>query len=116
LLNYIYRNIFNFRTEGNTITTDIFIKLDIVFAVSSFCVFQYITTHDYTDLVNEEKKNTLDWLVSFVIMLIWSRFFLFFLVVPSVSKMLLTLVAMIYDVQSFFMVMAAYLLMGTQIF
>ena len=79
----------------------------------SLLVFQYIITHDYTDLVDEVKKNTIDWYVSIVIMLIWTRFFLFFLVVPSVSKMLLTLVAMVYDVKSFFMVMVAYLMAGT---
>jgi hypothetical protein len=67
-------------------------------------------------LVDPVKKNNIDWYVTAVIMLIWARFFLFFLVVPSVSKMLLTLVAMIYDVQSFFMVMIAYLMMATQIF
>ena len=113
LLNYLFRQYFNFRTEGNAIETDVFVKLDILFALVSLGVFQYITTHDYTDLVDEVKKNTIDWYVTLVIMLIWSRMFIFFLVVPSVSKMLLTLIAMIYDVQSFFMVMVAYLLMGT---
>ena len=98
MLNYIYRQFFNFRTEGNAIETDVFIKLDIVFALTSLGVFNYITTHDYTDLIDEKKKNTLDWYVTIVVMLIWSRFFLFFLVVPSVSKMLLTLIAMLYDV------------------
>ena len=113
LLNYLFRQYFNFRTEGNAIETDVFVKLDILFALVSLGVFQFITTHDYTDLVDEVKKNTIDWYVTLVIMLIWSRMFIFFLVVPSVSKMLLTLIAMIYDVQSFFMVMVAYLLMGT---
>lgn len=69
-----------------------------MFALVSLYVFNYITTHDYKDLIDESTKNTIDWYVTAVIMLIWSRFFLFFLVVPSVSKMLLTLVAMIYDV------------------
>ncbi len=53
ILNYVYRQYFNFRTEGNTITSEIFIKVDLVMAIASFMVFHFITTHDYRDLVNE---------------------------------------------------------------
>ena len=49
-------------------------------------------------------------------MLLWARPFMLFLVVPSVSKMLLTLVAMLYDVRYFTILMSCYLVIVTQIF
>ena len=43
-------------------------------------------------------KSKIDWLVSIVIMLAYLRLFILFLVIPSVSRMLLTLAAMLKDV------------------
>jgi hypothetical protein len=72
--------------------------LDLIFAIFSALVFSHISSHDYTELLNVEKKNKLDWEVAIVKMLLQMRLFVLFLVVPSVSKMLLTLIEMLKDV------------------
>ena len=61
-------------------------------------------------------KSKIDWLVSIVIMLAYLRLFILFLVIPSVSRMLLTLAAMLKDVTEFFALMLCYLFFSMQVF
>lgn len=61
-------------------------------------------------------KDNVDILVTIVIVLGMYRFFILFLVVESISKMLLTLKVMVADVWPFMVIMLAYYLFGTQTF
>ena len=61
-------------------------------------------------------KSKIDWLVSIVIMLAYLRLFILFLVIPSVSRMLLTLAAMLKDVKFFFILMLCYNFFSMQVF
>jgi hypothetical protein len=66
--------------------------------------------------MDESAKNKVDLLVAGVLSLVFARPMLLFLVVPAVSKMLLTLVAMLIDVGPFSMLMFCYLFAATQLF
>lgn len=55
-------------------------------------------------------------MVAAVIVLALGRFFILQLVVPSVSKMLLTLVSMLVDVKGFGVIMLLYMLIMVQVF
>jgi hypothetical protein len=55
-------------------------------------------------------------MVAILMVLILSRFFILQLVVPSVSKMMLTLFAMLWDVMPFNFIMVVYLMVSVQTF
>jgi hypothetical protein len=52
----------------------------------------------------------------FVLCLSWLRFFVYFLVVRPISKLLLTLIAMIDDTLSFIFIFSCYLLIAASVF
>ena len=82
-------------------------------------VYQTITmVMDYKDFLPENRgtKDYIDYLVAFVLILAFGRFFLLFLVVPSISKMLLTIITMLIDVMPFAFIMVCYILFSTQFF
>lgn len=67
-------------------------------------------------MMDPKSKNLLNYMVAILIILAMGRFFILQLVVPSVSKMLLTLVYMLIDVKGFAFLMMCYLLVSTQMF
>lgn len=66
--------------------------------------------------MNDAKKNNIDYAVALLLVLALGRFFILFLVVPSISKMLLTLVYMMIDVGPFLFIMICYLMFSTLLF
>ena len=88
----------------------------MLLAILSALIFGLISSLDYKVLLDERLKDYIDALVSIVFIVILARPFMLFLVVPSVSKMLLTLVAMLSAVGGFGTLQICYLIMSTQIF
>ena len=66
--------------------------------------------------MDKSRKNIINYMVAAVIVLALGRFFILQLVVPSVSKMLLTLVSMLVDVKGFGVIMLLYMLIMVQVF
>ena len=66
--------------------------------------------------MDKNRKNIINYMVAAVIVLALGRFFILQLVVPSVSKMLLTLVSMLVDVKGFGVIMLLYMLIMVQVF
>ena len=66
-------------------------------------------------LVNHN-KDYIDYFMIFVLCISWLRFFSYFLVVRSIAKLLLTLIAMIADTLSFLFLVACFLLIMASIF
>jgi hypothetical protein len=95
---------------------DKFLTIDIVSAGYSAFVFWYIQMQSPETLMDIQSKNVINYMVAFLIVLSLSRFFILQLVVPSVSKMLLTLVSMLIDVKGFAFLMMCYLMVATQVF
>lgn len=56
------------------------------------------------DFLNEKTKDWIDYFVLLVLCVTWIRFFSFFLVIRDISKLLLTLVAMITDTLAFILI------------
>lgn len=67
-----------------------------------FCVIGSISPDD---ILNTEKKQTLDYYVVLVLIVSWIRFFAYFLVVRSISKLLMTLFKMMKDTIGFVFLM-----------
>mmetsp|Transcript_13250 Transcript_13250/g.20719 ORF Transcript_13250/g.20719 Transcript_13250/m.20719 type:complete len:131 (+) Transcript_13250:2515-2907(+) len=118
LLSFALRIIFNLfkGPDINLLKPDKFLSVDLFFAAVNAGGFLYLVSQDYTVLLNEAKKDVLDGIIVLILTMAWIRFFVLFLVIPSVSKMLLTLVAMLVDVGPFAFIMGAYMLIATQIF
>ena len=66
--------------------------------------------------MNEYQKDLIDWIVAVVFIFIWAKPSVLFLVVPSISKMLITLIFMLQDVGAFLVIMIIYIIAMTQIF
>ena len=98
------------------ITIDKYLNIDIIFAVYSMVVFQYITILDPQIFISDSKKNNIDYMVALLLVLALIRFFILFLAVESVSKMLLTLIYMMIDVGTFLFIMICYLAFSTLLF
>lgn len=118
ILSYVLRQYFNLRKKGdvNHIEVDYFIACDLVYAISSACLFTYISSLDYTVMLDVERKNSIDYMVAVIIMMAYLRLFMLFLVIPSVSVMMLTLIAMLKDVTHFTALMVCYVIFAMQVF
>lgn len=118
ILSFILQQVFNLCRDKkvNMLVINKQIYMNVVFACTSSAVYWYITTMlDYKSMMDENQKNYIDYLVAFVLTLAWSRFFFLFLVVPSISKMILTLFTMLIDVGPFALLMLLYIILATQV-
>lgn len=61
-------------------------------------------------------KDVMDYFMIFVLAFSWIRFFMYFLVIRSISKLLLTLVEMVEDTLSFFFIVACFIMIMSSIF
>jgi hypothetical protein len=61
-------------------------------------------------------KDYVDYFMIFVLCISWLRFFTYFLVVRNISKLILTLIAMIGDTLSFMFIVSCFLLIMVSIF
>ena len=100
----------------NNLTIDKFLAIDLASASYSAFVFWFISIQTPETMMDPNMKNIINYMVAAVIALALGRFFILQLVVPSVSKMLLTLVSMLVDVKGFAILMLLYCLIMTQIF
>ena len=67
-------------------------------------------------LLDSSTKSIVDYFMIFVLGISWLRFFVYFLVVRSISKLLLTLVAMIWDTISFMFIVCCFILIMASVF
>jgi hypothetical protein len=119
VLSVVLQQVFNLcRAKGvNVLKPDKLVYFNVVFACASSAVFWYITVFlDGKYLANDGKKDFVDYMVAAVLTLAFSKFFALFIVVPSVSKMLLTLFTMLVDVVPFLFIMLCYIALATQLF
>jgi hypothetical protein len=64
----------------------------------------------------KSKKETLDYYVIAVVIVSWMRFFGYFLVIRNISKLLSTLIKMVYDGLSFILIVSSYLLLMSTVY
>ena len=71
------------------IAIDKFLTSDLLFAVGSALLMQFIYSGVDVDMIaNRDQKDIIDYMVAVVLTLVLARFFTLFLVVSDISKML----------------------------
>jgi len=105
------RQNFNIRKkkEVNNLILDKFLNIDIITGVSTAFLFWTISLLDINTLVEPLQKNLVDYMVAVIFILIWAKPFMLLLVIPSISKMLQTLVFMLIDVKAFMVLCLIYI-------
>lgn len=102
----ILKLIFNSCNKTRKLPLDKWTVIDsftaIVYIVSIF-VISNLSAPDFLD---SKKKDWIDYFVLFVLIVSWLRFFSYFLVIRDISKLLLTLVAMVTDTLAFILIFA----------
>jgi hypothetical protein len=100
LYSVICRALFNSLSEVKAVWD----KWTILDGITSIiCIFCFTITGSITpeDILAPEKKQTFDSYVVIVLVAAWIRFFAFFLVIKSISRILMTLIKMFIDTTSF---------------
>lgn len=67
-------------------------------------------------MLNPTMKNNFDYMMIFVLILSWIRFFIYFLVIRDISKMLLTIWEMLADTVSFIFIVVCYFVVTASVF
>jgi len=101
---------------GIKVPIDKWTGIDLICAAASTAMMVMIKGATADVLMAERWKDYLDFLFVGTLTIQWARFFLFFLCVPAVSKMLLTLINMMLDTVSFLCLVLFYLIMASAIF
>lgn len=90
--------------------------LDIVSGFISVVCFNYTGRLTADMIIDKTQKQTVDSYVAIVVVISWIRYFGYFLVIKSVSKLINTLVKMLKDTISFMFIMISYMLLVSSIF
>ena len=95
---------------------DMWTKFDLVSAVATLIGFPYILSTSPEEMITKEVKDQLDYVVLVLILLQWGRFYMFFLIVAELSKMILTFISMVIDTMPFMFLVSSYLIVVSAIF
>ena len=90
--------------------------VDIISACFNIVCFNVIGSLTPEQVLNPAKKETIDYYVIAVLIASWLRFFMYFLVISHISKLLNTLVRMLYTTLSFIFIVACYMAMVSTMF
>ena len=88
----------------------------MVTGVVNVICFNYTGRLTPDDILNQAQKQTVDYYVVVVVVMSWIRFFSYFLLIRPVSKLLMTLIRMLWDTISFMFIMICYLLISSSVF
>jgi hypothetical protein len=115
VLHLFTKVLFNMMAEVK-LPIDLWTIIDLCCSFMNIVAFQVIGSVKAVDILDYQKKSQLDYYVIALIIVSWVRFFSYFLVIRKISKLIMTLVQMIYDMLSFMFVFACYLLIIATIF
>jgi len=115
LFQLILKILFNMCSKYN-VAIDKWALLDTICAVLNIVAVSIVSNISPYLILNDTQKDYLDYFMILVQIVSWFRFFIYFLVVRSISKMLLTLIEMIGDTFSFLFIVACYLSIMASIF
>ena len=90
--------------------------MDTLSALLNIMAVQLIENLDPKEYLVPTKKDLIDYFMIIVLCISWLRFFCYFLVVRVISKLLLTLLAMIGDTISFMFIVCCFILIMASIF
>jgi hypothetical protein len=90
--------------------------MDTLSALLNIAAVFLIKSISPEQLLDPNTKDSVDYFMIFVLCISWLRFFCYFLVVRVISKLLLTLLAMISDTLSFMFIVCCFILIMASIF
>ena len=96
-------------SKGDKVGYDKWAVLDITSAVATLIIFPFMANSPAQVFLNKESKALMDYIVSGLIILQLTRFFSFMLLVLEMSKLLLTVYAMLVDTVPFVLLTLMYL-------
>jgi Polycystin cation channel len=114
-LHLISKFIFNLCVEVK-MPLDKWSMIDLICSVFNIVCFNMIGKTSPETIIDRKQKESLDYYVIAVVIVSWLRFFGYFLVVRSVSKLISTLMRMISDAVSFILIVSSYLLLMSTVF
>jgi hypothetical protein len=115
VLHLIAKFVFNLFVEVK-MPLDKWSMIDLISSFFNIICFNVIGKTKPETILERSKKETLDYYVIAVVIVSWMRFFGYFLVIRSISKLLSTLIKMIFDAVSFILIVSSYLLLMSTIF
>ena len=90
--------------------------MDSCSAILNIVAVQIIQKVPPETYLKPKMKDLIDYFMILVLCVAWLRFFVYFLVVRSISKLLLTLLAMIGDTLSFMFIVCCFILIMASVF
>lgn len=90
--------------------------IDLLCSMFNIVCFNMIGSITPDKIIDQKEKENLDYYVIAVVILSWLRFFGYFLMIRQISKLIMTLVKMLYDSISFIFIVSCYLLVASTIF
>jgi len=90
--------------------------MDTICGIMNLAAIYIITYSPNEKFLDRGFKDYLDYFMLFVMVVSWARFFLYFLLEKSISRLLLTLVEMVGDTVSFLSLIGCYFLVQASIF
>jgi len=107
--------IFNFMAEVK-LPPDKWTMIDIICAFLNIICFNLIGSVSPEQILNSSQKRTLDYYVILVVIFSWIRFFSYFLVVKSISRLMMTLIQMILAAMSFLFIFTCFMVISASMF
>ncbi|CDW78613.1 UNKNOWN [Stylonychia lemnae] len=115
LFSLFLKQFFNLFSRAK-IAIDKWTLIDTLNGVLNIASYVIVISSSASSLNNPEFKNNLDYIMIFVLILSWIRFFIYFLVVRDISKMLLTIWEMLADTLSFIFIVVCYFVITASVF
>jgi hypothetical protein len=115
LFQWFLKLLFNFLSKSR-IPIDKWTFLDLISAISNILALYIMSNVTKVSAEDPFIKDSLDYFMIFVLAISWIRFFIYFLVIRNLSKLLLTLVEMVEDTISFIFIVTCFLIIMSSIF
>lgn len=113
---FLQKMIFNMLSTTGALPIDKWTALDTISAILYIVSIFVVSNLSPDDFLDSNTKDYIDYFMLLVLVVSWIRFFCFFLVIRDISKLLLTLVAMITDTLSFILIFACFLIIMASVF
>ena len=96
---------------------DIWLFFDLISGAVNIAAFNIIGNATPEKILDvDSAKRWYDYYMIIVLVISWLRFFSYFLVIKSVSKVTITLFYMLYETVSFMVILVSYLILMTTVF
>jgi hypothetical protein len=113
---FMLKMIFNSWTTSKKLPFDKWTIVDTVSALLYIWAIFVVSNLTAEDFLDEKGKDWIDYFMLLVLCMSWIRFFSFFLVIRDISKLLLTLVAMVTDTLAFILIVTWFLIIMSSVF